>query len=192
VDFDDYGKPLPSPPHGHYWERQENKTWILKKLKLVEELDTTVFTEQSLLEHVVLPSDTIQGICLRYRISATELRRYNMFSGNSIRFKKTLRIPIEPNTPVIVQKDTEEVILQKFKNLTGENTTESKIYLENSNWNLETAFKNWKNDEDFERQYELNENLESLPCTVVVNIPELHVVTPFEVISVDSSAFEIA
>ena len=39
------------------------------------------FPYPSVLEHVVMPNDTIQGICLRYRVSAVELRRHNGFSG---------------------------------------------------------------------------------------------------------------
>ena len=41
------------------------------------------FPNPSVLEHVVMPGDTIQGICLRYRVSAVELRRHNNFSGNN-------------------------------------------------------------------------------------------------------------
>jgi LysM repeat protein len=35
-------------------------------------------------EHVVLPTDTLQGICLAYKISSTRLRQANCFSGNSL------------------------------------------------------------------------------------------------------------
>jgi LysM repeat protein len=35
-------------------------------------------------EHVVLPSDTLQGICLAYKISSTQLKQANHFSGNSL------------------------------------------------------------------------------------------------------------
>lgn len=35
-------------------------------------------------EHIVLPTDTLQGICLAYKISATRLRQVNQFSGNSL------------------------------------------------------------------------------------------------------------
>lgn len=36
------------------------------------------------LYHVVQPTDTLQGICLRYRITPTELRQGNMFSGSNL------------------------------------------------------------------------------------------------------------
>ena len=35
-------------------------------------------------EHIVLPSDTIQGVCLAYKISLTRLRQVHQFSGNSL------------------------------------------------------------------------------------------------------------
>jgi LysM repeat protein len=46
-------------------------------------------------EHVILPTDTLQGICLSYRISVTKLRQANHFSGNSLLLApKKLVIPI--------------------------------------------------------------------------------------------------
>ena len=35
-------------------------------------------------EHVILPTDTFQGLCLAYKISATRLRQVNHFSGNAL------------------------------------------------------------------------------------------------------------
>ena len=47
-------------------------------------------------EHVVLPTDTLQGLCLAYRISATKLRMVNKFSGNSLTMApSTLIIPLD-------------------------------------------------------------------------------------------------
>jgi len=47
------------------------------------------------LEHVILPSDTLQGICLSYKISVSKLRRVNRFTGNSLlEAPKRLIIPI--------------------------------------------------------------------------------------------------
>jgi LysM repeat protein len=46
-------------------------------------------------EHVVLPSDTLQGICLAYKVNVTRLRQANCFSGNSISLApKKLVIPL--------------------------------------------------------------------------------------------------
>jgi hypothetical protein len=47
------------------------------------------------LEHVVLPTDTIQGVCLAYRLSPQRLRQANCFSGSSLSLApKKLIIPL--------------------------------------------------------------------------------------------------
>lgn len=46
-------------------------------------------------EHVLLPTDTLQGICLAYKVSASRLKRANHFSGESLLLApKKLVIPI--------------------------------------------------------------------------------------------------
>ena len=46
-------------------------------------------------EHVILPTDTFQGICLAYKISATRLRQVNHFSGSNLSTApKKLIIPL--------------------------------------------------------------------------------------------------
>ncbi len=46
-------------------------------------------------EHVVLPTDTLQGVCLAYKVSASNLRRANHFSGNSLHSApKKLLVPL--------------------------------------------------------------------------------------------------
>ena len=46
-------------------------------------------------EHVILPTDTLQGICLAYKVSASRLKRANHFSGESLVLApKKLVIPI--------------------------------------------------------------------------------------------------
>ena len=47
------------------------------------------------LEHVVLPTDTLQGICLAYKVSASRLKRANHFTGETLAVApKKLVIPI--------------------------------------------------------------------------------------------------
>mmetsp|Transcript_2221 Transcript_2221/g.3032 ORF Transcript_2221/g.3032 Transcript_2221/m.3032 type:complete len:250 (+) Transcript_2221:144-893(+) len=109
--------------------------------------------------HTVMPHDTLQGICLRYRVSAVEVRRLNLFSGNNIQFKKSLRIPIEYGAiHEFRQVETHEVLIQKFKNLTNELTEESRAYLEANDWCLEAAYSNWKSDSQFEISQKMDNN----------------------------------
>lgn len=45
-------------------------------------------------EHIVLPSDTLQGLCLKYKTTQTKLRQTNKFSGNNLALApKKLFIP---------------------------------------------------------------------------------------------------
>jgi hypothetical protein len=46
-------------------------------------------------EHIVLPTDTFEGVCLAYKVGASSLRRANHFSGNSLHSApKKLLIPL--------------------------------------------------------------------------------------------------
>lgn len=72
-----------------------------------------------------------------------------MFSGNSIQFKKVLRIPIDAGVPISVQEDTEEVLMQRFKNISQETSIEARVYLQENDWNLEKALTAWKGDESW-------------------------------------------
>lgn len=139
-DLDSYGKPLPPPPTGFYWIRLEDGSWELKKHddSILSE-GVVILEAPAILEHVVMPADTLQGICLKYRVSAVTLRQCNNFSGNAFRSKKSLRIPLEPGMPVAYQVPTEEVIIQKFINLTNEGREEAKFYLEDHHFDLMEA-----------------------------------------------------
>jgi hypothetical protein len=158
-DLDSYGKPLPSPPSGFHWERLPDGSWDLIKTYNIGPagdssiLDARVFDAPVVIEHVVLPGDTLPGICLRYHVSAVEVRRHNLFSGNNIQFKKTLRIPLEPGIPVTLQGfDRKEMKLQLFKNETGEETTEATLYLETHNWDVVKAIAEWRQDDLWAKQ----------------------------------------
>ena len=153
--LDIYGKPLPTPPVGSEWVKQDDKTWELKQRVVINPANESPCTTDTygLVEHTVMPSDTLQGICLRYRVSATEVRRVNYFSGNSIQFKKTLYIPVSTEHspgPVAQPHDSKEVLVQKFRNATGESIPESRIYLEEHHWDLKLAVVAWENDSKWE------------------------------------------
>ena len=92
---------------------------------------------------------------MHYRVSAIHVRRLNMFSGNNIQFKKVLRIPLDSSTApvgaeVMKQKDTPEVLIQKFKNATNEMALEARSYLEDSNWDFQVALSRCEEDSRWE------------------------------------------
>lgn len=96
-----------------------------------------------------MPEDTLPGLCLRYSVTATDIRRMNIFSGSNIQFKKSLRIPIQSGAYIEPQLDTVEVKVQKFKNATGESNKEAHLYLEEHNYDVDKAISAWKGDENW-------------------------------------------
>lgn len=176
-NVDDYGKPLPPPPIGFYWNRLSDGRWELLHYddKIAEPSEICTF--QTILEHVVMPNDTIQGICLRYGVSQVSLRQYNNFSGNAFRSRKTLKIPLQPGQPIHVQLNSEEILIQRFKNETGESTEEAKFYLNEHKGNLESALQDWRKDDEWVgKQLPL-----AIPCAAIsATHPAQQSVTPNE------------
>jgi hypothetical protein len=101
------------------------------------------------IEHIVVPTDTIQGLCLRYRISALQLRQHNNFSGQAFRSKRSLRIPIEPGLPISIQQQAgnKEIIIQAFMNESGEADREARFYLNGNDWDVNKALEEWRADD---------------------------------------------
>jgi hypothetical protein len=170
------GKPLPPPPPGFYWERLPDKSWELKRYQHdVHASNAVVFEAPSVIEHVVLHTDTLQGLCLRYRVSAVTLRQYNNFSGNAFRSKKYLRIPIEPGLPVSLQLGSEDALIQRFKNETSESESEARYYLVGNNWDVAKALREWSGDESWVS--------EQLPLAIPMAPPSGVVVAPAAVVN---------
>jgi hypothetical protein len=138
---------------GYFWRKKDDSsTWELIKREEFEVYNRVkTFPTSSFIEHVVMPEDTIQGICLRYRTSKLELRRNNNFSGDAFRSRKVLRIKIDPTCPVELQEDTIDVKIQKLKNMIGEDTEECRYYLSENDWDLIKAINAWQNDLNWEQ-----------------------------------------
>jgi hypothetical protein len=120
---------------------------------------------EAYMNHVVLPTDTLQGLCLAYKISATRLRMENNFSGNSLHMApKRLRIP-NANAAVVgtayekgyekgaTMVRTQDRTSREFKlyALVAEmpcmELVEAKAYLDLSNWDLDEAIRSAREDE---------------------------------------------
>lgn len=149
------GKPLPPPPAGSQWSQEASGEWVLKQ---IESKDATQAPDEennpNVVVHEILPEDTLEGICLKYNVTATEVRRVNMFSGNSIHFKKTLIIPLCKGLSFSGKDNhsTEDALLHRFQSDTGESSIEARIYLEDNNWNLDTAVQAWKGDQHWQNK----------------------------------------
>ncbi|KAL3822648.1 hypothetical protein ACHAXA_001801 [Cyclostephanos tholiformis] len=113
------------------------------------------------LHHVVLPTDTLQGLCLAYKISATRLRMENNFSGNSLHMApKRLRIPnvaavggaYDRGAMIRIQDRTSrEYKLHAFvAEMPSMELVEAKAYLDLSNWDLDEAIRSAREDEGWD------------------------------------------
>ena len=109
------------------------------------------------LEHTVLPTDTFQGICLSYKISALKLRQTNQFSGTTLTLAPSkLIIPLRghPNKDQIRKQDPNspefkiQTMRAEFPSL-GEK--EVKSYLEIVDWNVGDAIADAREDLRWER-----------------------------------------
>mmetsp|Transcript_38752 Transcript_38752/g.56905 ORF Transcript_38752/g.56905 Transcript_38752/m.56905 type:complete len:146 (-) Transcript_38752:284-721(-) len=90
-------KPLPPPPKGMIWDKDvDTKEWKLINEKQDEkEEEREESTDPSYIKHKVLPTDTLTGICLKYKISAVKVRQINRFSGSNLHLAPNpLIIPI--------------------------------------------------------------------------------------------------
>ncbi len=94
-------------------------------------------------ENIVQPTDTLAGLGLRYGVSATQIRRCNRFSGSHIAHLRVLRIPLGAQQEL----SHEQTVLQQFRNVTGEQETESRVYLELTGYDLAAALQEWGSDE---------------------------------------------
>jgi hypothetical protein len=152
-------KPLPNPPKNMHWVLDDvTRDWSLEHLpqtvvvveaEIVDEKD--VQKDGSFTEHLVVESDTFAGICIKYRLTPTELRRANCFSGSNLNLAPIpLRIPIKSTAHEKVVKaiqvsplPTETImVLQMVKACRGMSRSEAKCYLDLNGWNLQDARKN--------------------------------------------------
>jgi len=105
------------------------------------------------IEHLVQPSDTLEGILLRYGLSATELSRANNgCSGTNLNlYPNPLRVQKVPcNLPegevVSVEHTEQEKVSILRRALPSLSLSEAKCYLALNDWSTEDAIANAKED----------------------------------------------
>lgn len=114
-----------------------------------------------------------------------------MFSGNAFKSKKALRIPIDKGVSIRLQANDNDLILQRFKNLTNEYELESKFYLDENEYNLEKAYQAWVDDQKWASEHvdeegnfdnsDIIEDEEIIAADVSYEDPTRKIVTPFEI-----------
>jgi LysM repeat protein len=186
ANYNNLRRPLPKPPKNTHWVLRNNKDWHLEALPerdLILQATTDATTVNvvvdektgdlisggtiatTFLEHTVQSSDTFQGICLRYKITPTELRRANYgFSGSNLSLAPTpLRIPTSDDSHLLLLVEGVAVVEENGSNSNNSDTTTSKVnsvlrvcpgmakseakcYLELNDWDLEQAVSNARQD----------------------------------------------
>lgn len=123
--------------------------------------------------HEVLPTDTFQGICLRYKVTPTELRQANRMMGTNIKLAPTypkLVIPANEKNKTLDNKSptNEEKIANLISRVSKINKisySEAKAYLEMNEWSIEDAIANiqeddaWSNDKSTEKRQSFHDDV---------------------------------
>eukprot|EP00339_Tiarina_fusa_P019389 CAMPEP_0117031322 /NCGR_PEP_ID=MMETSP0472-20121206/22528_1 /TAXON_ID=693140 ORGANISM="Tiarina fusus, Strain LIS" /NCGR_SAMPLE_ID=MMETSP0472 /ASSEMBLY_ACC=CAM_ASM_000603 /LENGTH=182 /DNA_ID=CAMNT_0004739627 /DNA_START=95 /DNA_END=643 /DNA_ORIENTATION=+ len=159
ASYSNLKKPLPGPPVNMHWVLDTiTREWRLEHIMETPESDVvaTPVDEQDdeIIEHKVLPSDTFQGICLRYKITPTELRQANGgFSGTNLHLAPNpLRIPskhqpVVEATAVPVGEESPQTKIQRLcRSCPGLSKSEARCYLELNDWDAKEALLNARDD----------------------------------------------
>lgn len=102
--------------------------------------------------HRIETSDTFQGICLRYKITPLELRRANGgFTGDNLHLcPNPLKIPRPEPTATVVEGaqglSQNELVGILLRRCSGMSRSEAKAYLMLSDWDLNEALTDAKED----------------------------------------------
>jgi LysM repeat protein len=147
---------LPDPPKGHEWtQNTTTKEWILQTTnegceQMPSASETTVVTMDGIFKHKVQDGDTFQGICLKYKVTPTQLRQANRFSGNNLLLApEFLTIPgvtgdkLQQDAGVLTREQQIALVRRSVPGIVG---LEAKAYLELNDWNVDHAIQNAKED----------------------------------------------
>ncbi|GAB5032515.1 Hypothetical protein NocV09_00902060 [Nannochloropsis oceanica] len=120
------------------------------------------------LTHVVLPTDTMQGLRLRYKVTPADLRLHNDFAGDQFHMLQTLKIPLRQEVVSHVakfrQRPTQAVLRQRFTNVT-KCTDEQEVtyYLDLAEWNLSGAIAEYNENRAWEEAHHARVQMACLP-----------------------------
>eukprot|EP00536_Pseudo-nitzschia_multiseries_P011170 jgi/Psemu1/326349/estExt_fgenesh1_pg.C_3660009 len=162
LSYDSIHKPL-KPPKGRRWIYDpQTKEWSLEPAEEPTSTSPTAVAVNAVVvdtdvisptyEHHITPSDTFQGICLRYKITPLKLRAANGgFTGDGLRLcPNPLRIPrpeptatVIEGSPALTQDEVINVLLRECKGIAR---TEARAYLMLNDWDLNEALENARED----------------------------------------------
>ena len=143
--------PLPVPPKGMIWVHDESThEWKLHVEKqdsseVLEDDEGSKSLDDNFVWHTITPTDTFQGICLKYKVSAMALRRLNHFSGSNLGLvPNPLRIPrsLKSASNALTEQSKDPCPIQAIRRACPELTQkEAKCYLELHDGDVSKAIK---------------------------------------------------
>lgn len=147
---------LPRPETAEYWDDLVVDAEIVKESTSNQGVGSALFVE-----HLVQPTDTFEGVCLRYKVSPTELRQANEFTGSNLYMAPNpLKIPrratavtsanatliSEGNGVVPRALTTDQVVRILLKKCPTMSKSEATAYLELNEWGIADAIANAQED----------------------------------------------
>jgi len=112
--------------------------------------------------HIILEGDTLSGLSIKYKVSASQIKEVNHLFHDRIHERTALKIPIN-HTPTFSERETmglEELLktrlVSRFRRKTSIKTTQEALYyLEEANMDIEKAFDAWAEDYSWEKNTKL-------------------------------------
>jgi hypothetical protein len=91
--------------------------------------------------HTVTPSDTLEGLALRYRVTPLEIRVANDLPTSNLATMRELRIPTGrgPLRPPPPKVESREAVMRRFRVTHGLEEAEARYYLEAAEYNEAVA-----------------------------------------------------
>ena len=113
---------------------------------VAQQLSATVGPQgEAFIEHVIAPTDTIEGVSLRYGVTVAEIKMVNDLPTSNLRTAgRTLRIPLTQGSRVLPtpQASTSRAaILRRFRVVHGLGEAEAKYYLDGADYDEGAAAK---------------------------------------------------
>jgi LysM repeat protein len=121
------------------------------------------------LEHIVLPTDTLAGICIRYKVTPTQLRQANRFSGSNLSLAPSkLIIPVNGiiDPTLHARSDNTRALITALPQLSYK---DAQLYLKMAKWNLKAATEDAKADLEWEAMHQHEEEEEKQQPHAVVH-----------------------
>lgn len=111
--------------------------------------------------HLVLPVDTIEGVCLRYDITVSELAKYNRgLTASSFPAFRQILIPVGVDDDIVLesgvspeekQKMEQEKLRFRFAKVLRTTPEVAAAYLSSNDYNYDEAVKDYQEDLNFEK-----------------------------------------